>query len=106
MYSNKFSVCIGLMKFYYFLAFLQFTAIDLEAFLANDNLHINSETQAFEAIQKWVNHNTTERLQHVKSLLCQIRLPLLPKQYLTETVMKHELLKFEGNTNFSMNIDN
>ncbi len=80
-----------------FVAFLQFNASELEIFLGNDNLNVNSETQAFEALLKWICYDKTDRLQNVKSLIAQIRLPLLPKQYLTENVMKQEILRPEGN---------
>ena len=65
--------------------------------LCSDNsLNVNSESQAFEALQKWTTHNRIERLQNIKSLISQIRLPLLPKQYLTEKVMTQEILKSGG----------
>ncbi|CAB4025307.1 kelch 18 [Paramuricea clavata] len=79
-------------------AFLQFNASELKAFLADDNLNVNSETQAFEALLKWIRCNKMERLQNVKSLISQIRLPLLPKHYLTENVMNEAVLKFEDCT--------
>ena len=79
-----------------FVAFLQFSASELQMFLSDDSLNVNSETQAFEALQKWITHNRIERLQNIKSLISQIRLPLLPKQYLTENVMTQEILKSGG----------
>ena len=79
-----------------FVAFLQFSASELQMFLSDDNLNVNSESQAFEALQKWTTHNRTEGLQNIKSLISQIRLPLLPKQYLTENVMTQEILKSGG----------
>ena len=80
-----------------FAAFLQFSADELEAFLGDDNLNVSSETQVFEAFQKWICHDKIERLQNAKSLITQVRLPLLPKHYLTENVMKQEILRPEGN---------
>ena len=80
----------------FFVAFLQFSANELQTFLGEDSLNVNSEVQAFKALQKWINHNEIERLQNIKALISQIRLPLLPKQYLKENVMKQEILKTGG----------
>lgn len=68
----------------------------MEEFLAEDNLNVNSERKVYEALLKWVCFNEMERLPAVKSLISQIRLPLLPKNYLTDKVMKRDIQKFEG----------
>ena len=93
----SFSHHIGVAnQFFFFVAFLQFSANELQTFLSEDSLNVNSEVQAFKALQKWINHNEVERLQNIKALISQIRLPLLPKQYLKENVMKQEILKTGG----------
>ena len=76
--------------------FLKFEVGELEAFLGDTNLNIQSEVQAFNALITWINYSKDERAKHVKVLMSNIKLPLLPKCYLMEHVMKQELLQQDG----------
>lgn len=79
-------------------AYLKLDVSELELFFDHENLNVQSETQAFDALLKWVNHDKVRRSEHMKVLLSKINLPLLPKHYLMEHVMKQELLHSEDYT--------
>lgn len=78
------------------IGFVKLDVSELEALLRNKNLSVQSETQAFDGLLKWVNHDKEKRAQHMKLLLPEINLPLLPRHYLKEYVMKKDLLLSEG----------
>ena len=56
-------------------------------------LSVGSEERVFEAAISWVQHQPESRRQHLPILLEHVRLPLLSKDYLIETVQEIDLMK-------------
>lgn len=66
--------------------FVQLEAKYLAAFLKDDNLCVENELDAFQAMTKWLMHSYTERLPFVPELLRTIRLTQLNVDFLTTNV--------------------
>lgn len=49
--------------------------------------------KVFECVVSWVNHDLEERQCHLGELMEYVRLPLLPQEYLVQTVEEEPLLK-------------
>lgn len=64
--------------------FVQLNAKQLAAFLRDDNLCVESESDAFGAMIKWLMHSYTDRLQFIPELLRSIRLTQLSMKFLTK----------------------
>ncbi len=47
----------------------------------------------FEAVVRWVKHDTDIREEHLADLVAKVRLPLLTPQYLADRVAQEELIK-------------
>lgn len=60
--------------------------VELGKFLLDENLVVENEKDAFEALHQWVMHSPTERLAGVPKLLPLIRLNQLEPEYLATTV--------------------
>jgi len=54
--------------------------------ISSDDLNVKNEEIVFESIIRWINHDPTNRRQHIAKLLRCIRLGLLSTQYFVETV--------------------
>ncbi|XP_073077798.1 kelch-like protein 3 isoform X8 [Manis javanica] len=50
-------------------------------------------TQVFEAVISWINYEKETRLEHMAELMEHVRLPLLPRDYLVQTVEEEALIK-------------
>ncbi|XP_032805634.1 kelch-like protein 2 isoform X1 [Petromyzon marinus] len=61
--------------------------------IASDRLMVPSEEKVFEAVLAWVNHNREKRQELMASLLENVRLPLLSREYLVERVEEESLVK-------------
>lgn len=66
---------------------------EIELFLSNNDLNINNEEFAFEALIKWINNDLTSRLCYLSKLLSFIKLPLLNPLYLTQQIESNKLIK-------------
>ncbi|XP_062494026.1 kelch-like protein 3 isoform X4 [Pezoporus occidentalis] len=49
--------------------------------------------QVFEAVISWINYEKESRLEHMAKLMEHVRLPLLPRDYLVQTVEEEALIK-------------
>eukprot|EP00071_Canis_lupus_P022725 XP_013973209.1 kelch-like protein 3 isoform X3 [Canis lupus familiaris] len=49
--------------------------------------------QVFEAVISWINYEKETRLEHMAKLMEHVRLPLLPRDYLVQTVEEEALIK-------------
>lgn len=72
--------------------FLQLKPCDIIELIKKDDLNVRSEEQIFEASLSWVKVNVEERKEHLHDLLCQVRLPLLSPQYLSDRVLSEEII--------------
>ncbi|KAI4888025.1 hypothetical protein NFI96_034690 [Prochilodus magdalenae] len=73
--------------------FLQLNPSELAAVLASDTLNVELEQAVFEALIKWVAHDLDKRLEELPGLLDCVRCRLLPEEYFSQKVEKHEWLR-------------
>lgn len=73
--------------------FLNLSFDELREIIAHDDLNINSEREAFDAIIRWLKHDSEFRKNNLPELLSQVRLPLLTPEYLIDHVAKEELIR-------------
>ncbi|XP_023387705.1 kelch-like protein 3 isoform X2 [Pteropus medius] len=52
-----------------------------------------SLSKVFEAVISWINYEKETRLEHMAKLMEHVRLPLLPRDYLVQTVEEEALIK-------------
>ncbi|KAB0397670.1 hypothetical protein E2I00_019013, partial [Balaenoptera physalus] len=50
-------------------------------------------SKVFEAVISWINYEKETRLEHMAKLMEHVRLPLLPRDYLVQTVEEEALIK-------------
>uniref|UniRef100_A0A671SL55 Kelch-like family member 40b n=1 Tax=Sinocyclocheilus anshuiensis TaxID=1608454 RepID=A0A671SL55_9TELE len=72
--------------------FLQLTPSELATIIASDSLNVETEQDVFEALIKWIGHDQEKRLEDLPGLLDCVRLRLVPEDYFTKNVEKHEWL--------------
>ncbi|KTF76017.1 hypothetical protein cypCar_00047727 [Cyprinus carpio] len=72
--------------------FLQLIPSELAAIIASDSLNVETEQEVFEALIKWVGHDQEKRQEDLPGLLDCVRLRLVPEDYFTKNVEKHEWL--------------
>ncbi|KAL7840787.1 hypothetical protein AOLI_G00261100 [Acnodon oligacanthus] len=73
--------------------FLQLNPNELAAIMTSDLLNVETEQAVFEALIKWVAHDRDKRLDELPVLLDCVRLRLLPQDYFSQKVEKHEWLQ-------------
>lgn len=66
--------------------FLSLRAEQLKYLLKSDELNVQSEENVFESLMAWVQHDSSNREQHLPKLLKLIKLPLLSSEYLLDKV--------------------
>ncbi|KAL6099679.1 klhl10 [Pungitius sinensis] len=72
--------------------FLQLSAHELTAMLDGDDLNVNKESIAYEAVLRWIANGPEERKAHITELLSKVRLGLMSVNYLMSTVIQNELV--------------
>lgn len=73
--------------------FLQLSYEQVLHLIRNDQLLVTGEEKVFECVIAWINYDRTGRNGHVAQLMECVRLPLLPKEYLLQTVEHEPLLQ-------------
>lgn len=73
--------------------FLALSHLQVCKLICSDRLAVKSEEKVFECVVSWVNHDLEERQCHLGELMEYVRLPLLPQEYLVQTVEEEPLLK-------------
>lgn len=73
--------------------FMSMSVNVIDSIINSSNLNISSEVEAYEAVMKWINHDTEDRKQHLAKLLAKVKLPLINTHYLMETVATNELVR-------------
>ncbi|XP_016059235.1 PREDICTED: kelch-like protein 3 [Miniopterus natalensis] len=61
--------------------------------ISSDKLTVSSEEKVFEAVISWINYEKETRLEYMAKLMEHVRLPLLPRDYLVQTVEEEALIK-------------
>ncbi|XP_050416864.1 kelch-like protein 8 isoform X1 [Patella vulgata] len=61
--------------------------------VSSQELHVDSESQVYEAVMKWITHNPSERVIHLTPLLTMIKFPLISPTYLMEKVESETIVK-------------
>ncbi|XP_014196918.1 kelch-like protein 7 [Haplochromis burtoni] len=73
--------------------FLNLDIAQLAQLLHQDKLTVYCETQVYDAAVRWLKYNIPSRQQHIVDVLRCIRLPLVPKTFLLETVKTEPLFQ-------------
>lgn len=73
--------------------FLNISPSHLIAIIHSSDLNVPSEKEVYEAVIGWVKHKQAERLEHLPTVLCEVKLVQLPAQYLMEKVCQEEIIK-------------
>ncbi|XP_058853184.1 kelch-like protein 3 isoform X1 [Acipenser ruthenus] len=61
--------------------------------ISSDKLTVSSEEKVFEAVLAWIKNDEEPRLEHMPQLMEHVRLPLLPRDYLVQTVEEEAFIK-------------
>ena len=83
--------------------FLQLEVSLLEEILSRSSLFVTTEIEVFQAVNKWINYNFTERGKFAKRLLNKIRLPLLPKKTLKTILTEKNCFKINKESKVVVN---
>ncbi|XP_059172839.1 kelch-like protein 18 [Physella acuta] len=73
--------------------FLTLPKSEVLEILSRDELHIISEEQVFEAVMRWIKHDSDARVKDLPELMVKVRLPLLTPQYLSDKVATEDIIK-------------
>lgn len=65
--------------------------------IRSDRLKVSTEEKVYESVIAWIQFDPTERQKHVADLMQNVRLPLLPQEYLVSRVENEPLLKEDIN---------
>ncbi|XP_031173609.1 kelch-like protein 8 isoform X1 [Sander lucioperca] len=65
----------------------------LRTLLSSSELNIHSETEVYNAAVKWLKANPQHHEAWLDQIMSQVRLPLLPVEFLSGTVSKDEMIK-------------
>lgn len=60
--------------------------------ISKEDLNVHSEEQVFEAVLRWIKHDEENRKESLPALLEQVRLCLLPPQYLSDRVLGEKIV--------------
>ncbi|XP_039629856.1 kelch-like protein 3 isoform X2 [Polypterus senegalus] len=74
----------------------EFLSLSLEqvcSLISSDKLTVSSEEKVFEAVISWIKYDQEARLEYMPRLMEHVRLPLLPRDYLVQTVEEEALIK-------------
>lgn len=61
--------------------------------IRSDRLTVSSEEKVYESVIAWIQFDPSERQKYVADLMQNVRLPLLPQEYLVSRVENEPLLK-------------
>ncbi|XP_028276131.1 kelch-like protein 10 [Parambassis ranga] len=72
--------------------FLQLSARDVSDIIRRDNLTVRKEAAVFEAIVRWITHEPQEREGYTDLLLSEVRLSMMPTEYIQSHVLSNKLV--------------
>nr|XP_023678608.1 kelch-like protein 40a [Paramormyrops kingsleyae] len=73
--------------------FHQLGPVELAAIITCDSLNVDKEEVVFESILSWVGHDKEDRLKDLPDLLECVRFRLIPLDYFSKKVEKHQWIK-------------
>ncbi|GFO08395.1 histone-lysine N-methyltransferase SETMAR [Plakobranchus ocellatus] len=73
--------------------FLSLPKAEVLEILSRDELDVRSEEQVFEAVMRWIKHDSATRVPDLPELMVKVRLPLLTPQYLSDNVATEDIIK-------------
>ena len=73
--------------------FITLSSNELKGLLCDQSLKVDNEEQVYNAVMKWVQHDQSERGPKLHVLLSQVKLPLLSRECIMNTVDKENLIK-------------
>lgn len=73
--------------------FHQLGPVELAAIITCDSLNVDQEEVVFESILSWVGHDKEDRLKDLPDLLECVRFRLIPLEYFSKKVEKHQWIK-------------
>ncbi|XP_053575266.1 kelch-like protein 3 [Bombina bombina] len=73
--------------------FLNLSLDEVCTLISSDKLTVSSEEKVFEAVISWIKHKKETRFEHMAKLMEHVRFPLLPREYLVQTVEEEALIK-------------
>ncbi|XP_075070218.1 kelch-like protein 40 [Mixophyes fleayi] len=73
--------------------FNQLSPDELIAIISSDNLNIEKEEEVFQVVMKWVAADKEKRMDALPVIFESVRFRLIPQDYITNKVEKHELVK-------------
>lgn len=56
--------------------------------LCSEHLHVDTETQVFQAALRWINHDIVKRRQYIFGIINQIRFTLVPIKLIEQAAME------------------
>lgn len=65
----------------------EFLTLNLDqvcSLISSDKLTVATEEKVFEAVISWIKYDKEARLEHMANLMENVRLPLLPRDYLVQ----------------------
>ena len=65
----------------------------LRSLVASDATKVDREEQIYEAIMKWLGHDTDARRPHFKDLITNVRFPLISPYYLMDHVESNDIVR-------------
>ena len=74
----------------------EFLTMDVErlrSLVASDATKVDREEQIYEAIMKWLGHDTDARRPHFKDLITNVRFPLISPYYLMDHVESNDIVR-------------
>ncbi|XP_028272757.1 kelch-like protein 10, partial [Parambassis ranga] len=72
--------------------FMQLSAQDVIDIISRDNLNVRQEAPVFEAIIRWITHEPQEREGYAYLLLSEVRLSMMPTEYIQSYVLPNKLI--------------
>uniref|UniRef100_UPI00358F94B4 kelch-like protein 8 n=2 Tax=Myxine glutinosa TaxID=7769 RepID=UPI00358F94B4 len=73
--------------------FLETSPVHLVALLSSSDLCVSSEVEVYEGAMRWLHHNPQHHKDWLTTIMEQVRLPLLPLEYLMQAPFSEELLR-------------
>ncbi|XP_077999159.1 kelch-like protein 3 [Glandiceps talaboti] len=73
--------------------FLALSADQVCELISSDHLTVPTEEKVFEAVIAWVHNDSANREDHMAILMENVRLPLLSREFLVQTVEEESLVK-------------
>ncbi|KAJ8297517.1 hypothetical protein KUTeg_024048 [Tegillarca granosa] len=65
----------------------------MKTLISSSDLNVNDETEAYEAVMMWIQHDVDNRKTHLAEIMSKVRLPLLNPSYLQRHVATNSLVR-------------